>query len=131
MTAIKHVFTTVFFAALSPLYLLYIVVLVILSPLGLVVAKPFHHTNSNHDFSEYADQEVGYSLNEVFTFSGFKRVVSTFFFAVLSPLYLLYIVGLVFIAPLGFLLSRISRLGHKDDSNGMDHNSVVPNSSHA
>lgn len=111
MSAIKHVFTTVCFAVLSPVYMLYIVGLVIFSPLGLALAKPFHRTESNLHFSEYADKEIEYSLNEMFSFSGVKRVLSTIFFAAVSPLYILYIIALVFIAPIGFILSRFTS-GH-------------------
>lgn len=116
MTAVNHVITTVFFAALSPLYLLYIFALVVLAPFGLAVAKPFRRTTSKHHFSEYADHEIQYSLNEMFTFSGFKRVISTIFFALLSPLYLLYFVGLVFVAPIGLILSRFTKRNDRSDT---------------
>lgn len=112
MKAAKHVLTTIFFAALSPLYLLYILVLVVLSPLGLALAKPFRRTKSAHSFTEYADREFEYSLNEMFSFSGFKRVLSTILFAVLSPLYIPYILFMVVVFMIGSLLPKRFRKNH-------------------
>ncbi|MPN14261.1 hypothetical protein SDC9_161587 [bioreactor metagenome] len=109
MKAIKKVLTTVFFAALSPLYLLYIFALVVLAPFGLALAKPFRRAESTHHFSEYADRSLNYSLDEMFTISGFKRVAMTLIFALLSPLYIPYMIIMVLIASVGSLVSRISK----------------------
>ncbi|MDD4601809.1 MAG: hypothetical protein PHQ46_12265 [Negativicutes bacterium] len=109
---------TICFAALSPLYLLALVALVVFSPFALVLSKPFRRNNYKPNISEYADQETHYSLNEMFSLNGFKRVVLTILFAVLSPLYIPYMLGLVFACMIGFILTRLS----KRERNDMRHN---------
>lgn len=113
MTAVRQVLTTVFFAALSPLYLLYIFALVLLAPFGLALTKPFRRAGSMHHISEYADRELHCSLHEMFSTSGFKRVALTILFAVLSPLYIPYMIGMVIVFSIGSLVSKLSRLYHR------------------
>ena len=109
MTAVRQVLTTVFFAALSPLYLLYIFALMVLAPF-VALTKPFHRAGFPRHISEYADRELHCSLDEMLTAKGFKRVALTVLFAVLSPLYIPYMIGMVLVFAIGSVVSRVSRL---------------------
>lgn len=117
MTFVRKVLTTAFFAVLSPLYLLYIFALFVLAPFGLALSKPFRRSSSTR-ISEYADRELHCSLDEMFTASGFKRVALTLLFAVLSPLYIPYMIFMVLIFSIASLFSRLSKVYH----NRISHN---------
>lgn len=125
MIYLRHVTSTLFFALFSPVYLLYIFTLFLLSPFGAIMSKVFKRDNYfKVSIADCVEPSMDYSLNEVFTLAGVKRVAATIFFALLSPLYILYIVGLVLIAPIGLMLSRVSKpeehdnLPHKKLNNG-------------
>jgi len=110
MVYLRHLTSTMFFALLSPLYLLYILVLFLISPIALVVSKIFKRDNSRRLSTEdFVEPDMDYSLNEVFSINGIRRIAATIFFALLSPLCMLYIVGLVLLAPIGLMLSRVSK----------------------
>lgn len=117
MTYLRHLTSTMLFAIFSPLYLLYILVLFLISPFGLIMSKLFKKDTARKlSTADYVEPDVDYSLNELFTTTGVRHVAATIFFALLSPLYMVYIVGLVLFAPIGLMLSRATKHEQQDDS---------------
>lgn len=130
MTYLKKVVSTLIFALFSPLYLVYIFGLMVLSPVTFIISLLINAHNDDgaarsvRQRHEDSIKDV-HSVRKALGMSYIKHGASNLIFALFSPLYLLYIFALISLSPILFVAVKIFALGRHEshyDENNEKHN---------
>ncbi len=120
MIYFKRVVSTLIFALFSPLYLLYIFGLMVLSPIAFLISSIIrpHDDREEHPVQRHEEsvRDV-HSVKEALGMSYIKHGASNLVFALFSPLYLLYIFALISLSPIILVVAKIFALRHESHHN--------------
>lgn len=120
MIYFKRVVSTLIFALFSPLYLIYIFGLMVLSPAAFLVSllvRP-HDDHEAHPVQRHEESmRDAHSVREALGMDYIKHGASNLVFAFFSPLYLLYIFALISLSPILLVIAKIVTLRHETRHN--------------